>query len=116
MQIDGSTVQEAGAKGTTNRLHLALDVTQMRLIEAKVTTDKEGESFDHFEQLRSGDVVIADRGYNQPAMLVRTINRGVNFVIRYNAHGMNLWKREENQKEAIEKLEKQDMDATAQRE
>ena len=108
MQIDGSTVQEPGAKETTNRVHLALDVGQMRLIEAKITTDKVGESFDHFEQLRSGDVVIADRGYNQPSMLVRTIARGVDFVIRYNAHGMNLWKRKENQEVAVGKLEKEE--------
>lgn len=106
--IDGSTAQEPGAKGITNRLHLAFDLMKMMLAEAKVTTDKEGETLDHYDCLRAGDVVMMDRGYNQPKMLISAIARGIDIILRYNPHGMNLWKREENQLLAVGKLEKQE--------
>lgn len=109
MEVDASTAQEPGAKGTTNRVHYAFDLMSMTAIEAKITTDKEGETLDHFEQLRAGDVVIMDRGYNQPKMLIRAITRGIDIILRYNAHSMNLWKKEENQAEESIRLIKQDV-------
>lgn len=56
----------------------------------EVTTDKEGEHLDHY-RLEAGDVVLIDRGYNQPKTLVPFIDRGGDVVLRYNAHGMNLY-------------------------
>lgn len=109
VEVDASTAQEPGAKGTTNRVHYAFDLMSMTAIEAKVTTDKDGETLAHFNCLRAGDVVIMDRGYNQPKMLIPAINRGIDIILRYNAHGMNLWKREENQIEAFDGLMKQDV-------
>jgi len=88
--IDGSTVQEPGATGTTYRLHIAIDLISLRLQQVEVTTDKEGEHLDHY-QLEAGDVVLVDRGYNQPKTLVPFIDRGGDVVLRYNAHGMSLY-------------------------
>ncbi|WP_245395033.1 transposase [methane-oxidizing endosymbiont of Gigantopelta aegis] len=67
--IDGSTVQEPGATETTYRLHIAIDLISLTLRQVEVSTDKIGESLDHYV-LESGDIVLIDRGYNQPKSLV----------------------------------------------
>jgi hypothetical protein len=90
--IDGSTVQEPGAKETTYRLHVAIDLMSLTLREVNVTTDKVGESLDHY-QLTAGDVALVDRGYNQPKSLVPLIDRGGHVVLRYNPHSMTLYER-----------------------
>jgi hypothetical protein len=88
--IDGSTVQAPGAKGTSYRLHIAIDLVKLELIQVKVTDDHQGENLDHY-LLQNGDVVLIDRGYNQPKTLVPQIDKGVDIVLRYNAHSMNLY-------------------------
>lgn len=88
--IDGSTIQEPGAKETTYRLHVAIDLISLTLQQVKVTTDKEGEHLFQYE-LEPGDVVLADRGYNQPKTLVPFIDAGKDIVLRYNPHSMNLY-------------------------
>ncbi|MDZ4099501.1 MAG: transposase [Methylophilaceae bacterium] len=95
--IDGSTVQEPGANETTYRLHVAIDLMSLTLREVKVTTDKVGESLDHY-QLTAGDVALIDRGYNQPKTLVPFIDRGGHVVLRYNPHSMTLYERGNEQK------------------
>ena len=90
LAIDGSTVQEPGATATTYRLHIAIDLASLSLRQVEVTTDKEGESLGHYA-LEAGDVVLADRGYNQPKTPVPFIGRGGDVVVRYNARGMSLY-------------------------
>lgn len=93
--IDGSTIQEPGANSTTYRLHIAIDLISLSLYQVEVTTDKKGENLDHYT-LGEGDVVLIDRGYNQPKTLVPFIDRGGDIVLRYNAHGMNLYEEHDN--------------------
>lgn len=88
--IDGSTVQEPGATETTYRLHIAIDLINLSLRQVEVTTDKIGENLDHY-QLDNGDVVLIDRGYNQPKTLIPFLDRGGEIVLRYNAHSMNVY-------------------------
>jgi Transposase DDE domain len=88
--IDGSTVQEPGATETSYRLHIAIDLVKLELLQVEVSTDKVGESLDHY-RLGNGDVVIIDRGYNQPKSLVPFVDRGGEIVLRYNPHGMSLY-------------------------
>ena len=88
--IDGSTVQEPGATATTYRLHVAIDLINLSIRQIEVTTDKVGENLDHY-QLDEGDVVLLDRGYNQPKTLVPFLDRGGDVILRYNAHSMNLY-------------------------
>ncbi len=88
--IDDSTVQEPGATETTDRLHIAIDLINLSLRQIEVTIDKVGENLDHY-QLESGDVVLIDRGYNQPKTLVPFLDRGGEVVLRYNAHSMKLY-------------------------
>lgn len=90
--IDGSTVQSPGATGTSYRLHIAVDLVRLLLRQVKVTDAGHGESLDHYD-LQEGDVALIDRGYNQPKSLVPAIDRGVDVVLRYNPHSMNLYVR-----------------------
>jgi hypothetical protein len=88
--IDGSTVQVPGATGTSYRLHIAIDLVKLALLQVEVSTDKVGESLAHY-CLQNGDVVIIDRGYNQPKSLVPFVDQGGDIVLRYNPHGMTLY-------------------------
>ena len=99
--IDGSTIQERGATGTTYRLHIAIDLISLSVCQVEVSTDKIGESLDHYT-LVSGDVVLIDRGYNSPKSLVPFLDRGGEILLRYNAHGMNLF--EENEAGCLVKI------------
>jgi len=88
--IDASTIQVPGADGTSYRLHIAIDLVKLELLEVKVTDEKQGEGLCHYT-LKNGDVVVIDRGYNQPKNLVPFIDQGGDIVLRYNPHGMNLY-------------------------
>ena len=93
--IDGSTVQSPGATGTEYRVHLAIDLVRLHLVEVTVTDEHSGEHLSHY-QLQDGDVVVADQGYNQVAMWMDQADRGVGLVVRYNSHGINLYDLEGN--------------------
>ena len=88
--VDGSTVQVPGAEGISYRLHLAIDLLELEMVTVKISDAHTGESLDHFP-LQGGDVVVVDRGYNQPLSLIQASERGVSVVLRYNPHGMNVY-------------------------
>lgn len=94
--IDGSTVQEPGATETTYRLHIAVDLINLSIRQVEVSTAKVGESLKHYT-LEPGDVVLIDRGYNEPKSLAPAIKAGVHVVLRYNPHSMNVFERNEQQ-------------------
>lgn len=95
--IDGSTVQEPGATQTSYRLHIAIDLVAMRIVQVHVSTDKTGESLDLYS-LQEGDVVIVDRGYNSPKVLVPFLDSGRELIMRYNPYGMNLYEFDEQKR------------------
>lgn len=81
--IDGSTIQVPGADGTSYRLQVAIDLVKVELLQVKVTDEKQGEGLSHYT-LKNGDVVVIDRGYNQPKSLVPFIDQGGDVALRYN--------------------------------
>ena len=88
--VDGSTVQGPGATGTQYRLHLALDLVRLEWAYSLVTDEHTGERLTHYP-LQDGDVVLADRGYNQVDQWMDLADRGVGIVVRYNPHGLKLY-------------------------
>jgi hypothetical protein len=98
--VDGSTVQGPGAKGTENRLHLAIDLVKLHLIHIRVTDEHEGEHLGHYP-LQNGDVVVMDRGYNQAQMWIDQADQGVSLIVRHNPHSLNLYDAD-GQKIAVE--------------
>jgi hypothetical protein len=93
--IDASTVQTPGATGTDYRVHLAIDLVRLHLVDVTVTDEHTGEHLGHYT-LQDGDVVVADRGYNQVTMWMDQADRGVGLVVRYNPHGIPLYDPEGN--------------------
>lgn len=92
--IDGSTVQVPGATGTSYRLHIAMNLNTLELAEVNVSTDKQGESLSLYA-LEEGDVVVVDRGYNEPKSIVPFMDTGGSLILRYNPQGMRLFSQDE---------------------
>jgi hypothetical protein len=87
--VDGSTVQGPGAKGTQHRLHIMMDLLKLELLYVEVTDSHQGEGLQRYP-FKEGDVVMTDRGYNQPARIIELSAQGVCVVIRLNPWAMPL--------------------------
>lgn len=79
--IDGTTVQEPGAKGTSWRVHYAIRLPSMTCEEFKVTSPKEGESLKHFS-VKPGDVCVVDRAYAYRGQIAHVVRNGGDVVAR----------------------------------
>ena len=90
LAIDASTVQERAAIQTTYRLHTSIDLVTLQVQQMRITDDKTAEGVNNFE-LREGDIVLLDRGYNHNRLLVPLIDRGADIILRYNPHGLCLY-------------------------
>lgn len=90
LAIDASTVQARGATQTTYRLHTSIDLVSLQVQQMRITDDKTAEGVNHFE-LREGDIVLLDRGYNHNRHLVPLLDRGADIILRYNPHGLCLY-------------------------
>jgi len=64
--IDGTTVCEPGARGSTWRLHYALNLNTLSCEEVHLTPANVAESLTLFD-VRAGDIVMADRGFARRA-------------------------------------------------
>jgi hypothetical protein len=64
--IDGTSVCEPGATGSTWRLHYALNLGNLSCEEVHVTQASVAESLTLFD-VRAGDIVMADRGFTRRA-------------------------------------------------
>lgn len=60
--VDGTTVEEPGATGTTCRIHYSFDLSKLCCQEAIVSTSKQGEGFINF-RVEPNDVFLGDRAY-----------------------------------------------------
>jgi hypothetical protein len=85
--VDGSSVQGPGARGTGHRLHLAIDLMTLTIRYVEATGPDQGERLGRYP-LQDGDVVIADRGYNQPDAILRLSEQAIHVVIRLNPWAM----------------------------
>lgn len=88
--VDGSTIQERGATTTSYRLHLAIDLIDLALTQAVVTTNRVGEKLQHYT-VQEGDVLMADRGYSRVPTLLPVIDQGADVIVRYNPQNMALY-------------------------
>ena len=88
--VDGSTIQEPGAKQISYRLHLGIDLLNLSMTDAVVTTDKVGEKLQHY-QLREGNVYVADRGYSRTQTIMPVVDQGADVIIRYTPNLMSLY-------------------------
>lgn len=81
--IDGSSVCEPGATGSTWRLHYALNLRTLSCDEVHVTEATEGESLTRFA-IHAGDVMMADRGFANRRGLRHVVEHDADVVLRMN--------------------------------
>ena len=91
--VDGSSLQGPGATGTDYRVHLVLDLTNLTLHVVQVTGVEGAESLARYPW-QAGDIVLADRGYNQPQVILELSARQVWVVVRLMPTAMPLYLRE----------------------
>src|SRR5438552_6482331 len=87
--IDGSSVSEPGATGSTWRLHYALNLHTLSCDEVHVTEADVGESLTHFD-IRDGDVIMADRGFAKRPSLRYAVQRKADVVLRASLSNLPL--------------------------
>lgn len=87
--IDGSTVSEPGATGSTWRIHYSVQLSTLQCDEVHVTETSIGESFARFT-VAPGDLLIGDRGFGNRTN-VRYVHDHEGFVLlRINATNLPL--------------------------
>ena len=87
--IDGSSVSEPGATGSTWRLHHALNLHTLSCDEVHVTEADIGESLTHFD-IQAGDVIMADRGFAKRPSLRYAVQRKADVVLRASLSNLPL--------------------------
>ena len=87
--MDGSTVSEPGATGSTWRLHYALNLRTLSCDEVHVTQANEGESLKRFA-IRPGEVVMADRGFANRGGLRHVVQHKADAILRINLTNLPL--------------------------
>ena len=92
--VDGSSLQGPGSEGTDYRVHLALDLVNLTLHEMQASGAGGAESLARYAW-RAGDIALADRGYNQPRVVLELEGRQVRVIVRLVPTAMPLYLREE---------------------
>ena len=87
--VDGSSVSEPGATGSTWRIHYAFSMPSLRCDEVYVTDTKVGESLKRFT-VRPEDVLVADRGYAHREGIAHVVRAGGDVVVRLNLSNVPL--------------------------
>jgi hypothetical protein len=81
--IDGTTVQEPGAKGISWRLHYSIELPSLMCTEVHLTRINVGESFKQFK-VTPGDVFMGDRGFAHAKGIVCVVLNGGHVIVRVN--------------------------------
>jgi hypothetical protein len=85
--VDGSRLVGPGNRAW--RLHLCYDASLGRIIDAKITTTREGEKLDRLAITR-GEIRLGDRGYPQPDGIRKTLEAGADLVVRLTWSSLQL--------------------------
>lgn len=87
--VDATRLKQPGGTGDDWRLHLGYDLLAGRLLDVKVSDAHTAEGFSLFVW-RSGDVVVADRGYCRRKQLACVLQAGAQVVVRLAVHQVPL--------------------------
>ena len=79
--IDATSISCRGSDNTDRRVHLALDLRSNRTTAVEISDRHGGETLERFE-FRTGEIVIADRGYDKRREVAYVARSGAYFVIR----------------------------------
>lgn len=79
--VDGSTIQEPGATGSTWRIHYSICLPTLHCDEVHLTSPKLGESFKRFT-VKPGDLILGDRGYAHRPGIAHIVDCGGQVLVR----------------------------------
>jgi hypothetical protein len=91
--MDGTSVCEPGATGSTWRLHYALNLATLGCEEVHVTEASVAESLALFD-VRAGDIVMADRGFARRAGIRWVRQHGADILLRASLASVPLRQRD----------------------
>lgn len=81
--LDASVISKPGSKGTDWRLHLGLDLAELRITSVELTGPEGGETLSRHE-FAPGEIVVGDRGYAQRAGVASVLEQEAHVLIRLN--------------------------------
>jgi hypothetical protein len=91
--LDGSIVKEPGKTGSQWRLHYSLQLPSMRCDHLEVTAVEGrgvGERIHRFP-VRTGDLILADRGMCNPLGIATLAQKGAHLIVRVNTGSLPLY-------------------------
>lgn len=80
--LDATSITRDGKRGTDQRLHLSMDLGSNRIDSIELTDGKGAERLERFS-VRSGEILIGDRGYGKRAGMSYVIKHEAFFVVRF---------------------------------
>lgn len=87
--IDGSTIQEPGATGSTWRIHYSIGLPSLQCDEVYVTSPEVGESFKQFT-VHPGDLFLGDRNFGRRPDIRHVVQGGGQVLVRINLTNLPL--------------------------
>jgi hypothetical protein len=109
--VDGTTVEEPGATGTTWKIHFSLSLERLQCTEVHVTSPKTAEGFSNFS-IEKGDVLFGDRGYSTTRDIFYVNQNGGNVIVRMISI-LPLYSRPDERFEILPELRKLETGETA---
>jgi hypothetical protein len=87
--LDGTSICEPGADGTTWRLHVGYDLATGQVDQLELTDVHGAESLQRLTY-RPGDIVLGDRCYARPRGLRPVMDAGANVIVRTGWNSLRL--------------------------
>jgi Transposase DDE domain len=103
--VDASAVMNPGAKGTTARVHKAIRLTDLRVVDVQVTDVTGGETFRRFHP-SEGELWIGDRGYANPPGVAHVVASAAAVLVRYTRGTLPLYDARGTRIDVLHKLSK----------
>lgn len=79
--VDGSCVESPGATGTEYRLHIALNLLTLEIVDLLVADKNTSEKLTNFH-FHAGDIIIGDRAYGKKQEIIKCHEQGCDLLIR----------------------------------
>jgi DDE family transposase len=87
--VDATVICQPGSKGSDWRVHLDLDLSQMRSDHLQLTDAHGGESFTCFA-VQAGDLLLGDRGYAHRRGIAHVVGHGGQVLVRFSWQNLPL--------------------------
>ena len=101
--VDGSTIQEPGATGSTWRIHYSIQLPSLQCDEVLITNPQIGETLKRFT-VHPGDLFLGDRGFAHRAGISHVVSGGGDVILRLNLTNVPLVKENGNSFPLLSKL------------